>query len=444
MGKVTASSEVPRIAGLTMKLRLLQLAHINIVNPSTGSQLRNYQLARQLGKAMVITHLGFQDRWEERSNARSDDQIRMTLVPKDRPYTVGKLARGALGKTPVTLLNFQSAAMAVALADTLAAHRYDIVQIEGVEMASYLSIIRAALDRPKYIVLDWHNIESEVVTRHSSHAATPLHWLYMRWTAAQLKRIECELLDNCDLHLAMSERDRQRLLSRRPDANVIVVENGVDVDHFTNQFQGCNDETGLANRHRVLFVGSMDYYANVDGVLYLADRVWPVIHHELPSAVLTIVGRNPPEKVRKLGRRVGIEVTGTVGNVRPYYDEAFVVVVPLRMGGGTRLKILEAMAAGVPVVSTTFGAEGLRIEPGIHLRLADTPADFCRQIRKLRVDLQLWRRVSVAGRKLVETHYDWNAIGSKLVASYLNLLNAGPTNRSFGDVRVVIGQEHCN
>src|SRR5260370_12751100 len=106
-------------------------------------------------------------------------------------------------------------------------------------MASYLSIIRAAPHPPKYIVMDWHNIESEIVTRHSFHAATPLHWLYMRRTAAQLKGIECELLDNCDLHLAMSERDRQKLLGRRPAANVIVMENGVDVDRFTDQFHDC-------------------------------------------------------------------------------------------------------------------------------------------------------------------------------------------------------------
>jgi polysaccharide biosynthesis protein PslH len=405
-----------------MSFRLLQLGQTNIANLSTGSQLRNHHLARQLAKAMSVTHVSFQDRYDVQSGTCSSGEIPVTLIPREKPYTLGKLALGAVGRTPAGLLNFASPAMAKALETALARDPYDIVQIEGIEMSSYLRIIRASPHRPKYIVMDWHNIESKLMHRYSLTAKTLFHRLYLLRVASQFKKIECEILDNCDLNLVTSERERQDLLRRRPHSRVMVVENGASLEQSAGAANDRDDHRLWENRHRVLFVGSMDYHPNIDAVRYFADEIWSVLQRQLPSAVFTIVGRNPPEKVRALADRTAIEVTGAVPEVRPYYREAFVAVVPLRMGGGTRLKILEAMAAGVPVVSTAFGAEGLAARPGVDLELADVPREFRSRITELRDNYPRWRELSIAGRKLVETRYDWNVIGAKLTDVYLGLL----------------------
>jgi glycosyltransferase involved in cell wall biosynthesis len=402
-----------------VNLKLLQLAQVGIGERSTGSRIRNYYLASQLAKVMKVTHLGFGDD-AGMMEPQSPEGMRIRLVPRERAYTIAKLVRGALGTTPVTLLNFESPVMAAALTAELAAFDYDTVLIEGIEMAPYLPIIRTVQKRARYLVLDWHNIESEVVERHSRHAATPFHRLLLQRTSSQLKRVENDLLDSCDLHLVTSERDRRTLLSRRPSAKVMIVENGVDVRHFAADAEGLRDQNEQRARYRLLFVGSMDYSANADAAEYFAEEVWPRLHRSFPQLVFTIVGRNPPEKIRAMGARAGTEVTGTVADVRPYYREAIAAVVPLRVAGGTRLKILEAMAAGVPVVSTTVGAEGLRVEPEVHFMLADTPAEFHVQIERLCGDPALCRRVSAAGRMLIEGTYDWEIIGARLIESYVH------------------------
>ena len=288
-------------------------------------------------------------------------------------------------------------------------------------MAAYVPVLQAMRNRIRRLVLDWHNIESELVERHSHYAATPFHRIFMEHTSRQLRRVEDDLLGSCDLHLVTSERERSSLLRRRPGANEVVLENGVDSRHYAPADEEIHEHDRWFARHRVVFVASMDYSANVEAVEYFAREAWPALHSSLPHLVFTLVGRNPPQRIRELGKRPGIEVTGTVSDVRPYYREAIAAVVPIRVAGGTRLKILEAMAAGVPVVSTRLGAEGLRIEPELHFMLADNPIDFCLQIERLAGDFSLWGRVSGAGRRLVETTYDWKILGANLIQNYFSL-----------------------
>jgi glycosyltransferase involved in cell wall biosynthesis len=367
---------------------------------------------------MNVTHIGFAEPASMPRDPIQHGDIALTLVPKDAPYTLDKLLRGVLGRIPAGILNYQSAAMDAAIEAHLATKHYDIVQFEGVELFSYLSTIMKSPWRPRSIVWDWHNIESELMVRYSQHAATPFHKMYLRKSAKQLKVLERDLLANCDLHLVTSERERDYLVQIRSDIQIAVVENGVDVRYFDSRHSEQLNLSSSRIRNRILFVGTMDYHPNADGARYFCDEVWPLLHQQMPSTIFTIVGRNPPASVLDLARRQGVEVTGTVADVRPYYQEAFVVVVPLRIGGGTRLKILEAMAAGIPVVSTSQGMEGLRVEPGRHLELADTIEDFSFHVNSLRRDRLHRERLSRAGRKLVEDHYDWGAIGTHLTEVY--------------------------
>jgi glycosyltransferase involved in cell wall biosynthesis len=206
-----------------------------------------------------------------------------------------------------------------------------------------------------------------------------------------------------------------------PDARVSVIENGVDVGYYSG-FKG-RRRTDEARRYRVVFVGSMDYHANADAAVYFAREVWPMMRQHKPELVFTIVGRNPTPEVRALAALPGIEVTGTVDDVRPYYREALAAVVPLRIGGGSRLKILEAMAAGVPVISTRLGAEGLTIHDGQNIILAETPDDFRHALLDFFENTEQWQRLSSAASTLVRTRYDWSAIGATLLSTHRELMN---------------------
>src|SRR6185295_3760893 len=173
------------------------------------------------------------------------------------------------------------------------------------------------------------------------------------------------------------------------------IPNGVDVQYFGAQELDCSSP-----RTSLVFAGSMDYSANVDAVVWFVNHIWPALRQEHPALSFAIVGRDPTTEVRALaGDRV--TVTGTVPDVRPYYASALAAVVPLRIGSGTRLKILEAMAAGIPVISTRLGAEGLDLEDGTHLLLADSADDMIAAVGRLAASSELWQRLSRSGREVV-------------------------------------------
>ncbi len=409
-------------------VKLLQLTPVSIAQPRSGVQLRNYHIAQQLARSFEVTHIGFFKSDEPVADIHSSGPVRIVPILRDRQYTFGKLLRGLIGPTPAAILNYYNAAMTSALQRELETGDYDIVQLEGVEVAGYLDLVQKSPKRPRCISMDWHTIESETLLRHAEHAATPFHRAYVRRSAKQVEVIERRLLRELDLHIAMSEREKALMLSVNPKANIVVAENGVDADYYISQLPECKKRSDWAERRRVLYVGAMDYNANVNAMLYFAEQVWPQLHREFPELILTIVGRNPVPKVRELAKQEGIEVTGTVPDVRPYYAEAFVTVVPLLSGGGTRLKIPESMAAGIPVVSTTLGAEGLQVHPEIDCLIADSPVAFCSQVGRLRKDFSLWQKLATAGRGLARNTYDWGATCYELPGHYFNLLNPAHTN----------------
>jgi glycosyltransferase involved in cell wall biosynthesis len=221
------------------------------------------------------------------------------------------------------------------------------------------------------------------------------------------------------MHVTVSERDRQALTRFGAAVPVVVIENGVDIAKFSPV---ADSQSGQRDRFRVVFVGAMDYHANVEAVTTFAMNAWPEIRRCLPHVVFTIVGRNPGPEIRSLGAAPGIEVTGTVPDVRPYYSEALVAVAPLRIAGGTRIKILEAMAAGVPVVSTARGAEGLVVDRGVHCLLAETAAEMSEAVVLLARDRVKAAQLASAGRDLVQRRYDWSVLGNTLAASLLALV----------------------
>jgi glycosyltransferase involved in cell wall biosynthesis len=400
------------------RLRLLQVSQRFSAYPTSGAELRIHHLATHLARHMCVTHLGFSPGGVARSAVIPHERLEFIPVARSNGYGIFDLARGALGRVPFPVLNYTRENMKDALGEQLGKTAFDIVQLESVHLAGYLPLLRAARNRPRLVVCDWHNIESELMARYGDGTAAVWRKLYARRSAGQLASFEKWFADQCDLHVVVSERDRETLIRYGTRAPVLVIDNGVDVKHFSSSPDSPD------RRFRVLFVGSMDYHANIDAVVSFARDAWPRIHSSLPEAVFTVVGRNPTAGVRALAAMGGIEITGTVGDTKPYYREAWAVVVPIRVAGGTRIKILEAMAAGVPVVSTGRGAEGLAAEPGLHYLLADTDHEIHAALTRLAGDPALGSRLAAAAMELVRHRYDWPVLGDRLAAALARLLEA--------------------
>ncbi len=402
-------------------LRVLYFAPRICVPANTGSHLRNYHLCKELAKSAEVTFLTFANQETEADSAeiiRNWGLHKVEIVPYQPAYTVGKLLQGLISKTPLPVLNYTHKTMADRLARLLEENDFDIVEMESVQLANYLPLIQAARSRP-LIIGGWHNVESELMFRYGKHTTNPAKKFYANLTAKRLGETERRILAELDAHIAVSERDRQQLMALNPQARTFVIDNGVDTAFYSQAIDGAARH-GLhtAERNRLLFVGSMDYHANIDAVSYFANEVWNSLYQRNPAMRFTIVGRHPAAEVRALAALPGVEVTGTVAHVRPFYQEAFASVVPLRVGSGSRLKILESMAAGVPVISTTLGAEGLEVREGENIFLADEQEAIARRVLQLYFDTYLRREMAIAGQELVRRRYDWSAIGSRLFDIY--------------------------
>jgi glycosyltransferase involved in cell wall biosynthesis len=331
-------------------------------------------------------------------------------LDKGRTYTTSKILRGLAGPIPLTVLNCWSRRMVSELMEAFRFRRFDSVQLEGVHLMEYLPVIRKALGSPA-IVVDWHNIESELMWRYAGTSVNRLRKLAAKRTAKLIERAEDRLLGTVAVHTVTSERERQKLLARRPGASVQVIPNGVDTEYYAG-LQALRRTSLGRVKPSILFVGSMDYHANIDAVTWFSRTVWPEIARTHPDLEFMIVGRHPVLEVRSLTSD-RIRVTGTVEDVRPFYASAVAAIVPIRSGGGTRLKILEAMAAGVPVVSTRLGAEGIDVAHNADILLADSGPDIATAISRIVSSPETRNMLSAAGRVLA-ARYDWSVIGEKL------------------------------
>ena len=285
---------------------------------------------------------------------------------------------------------------------------YDVVQVEHSFMAGYSFPAEAA------VVLDEHNIEYEIPLRSVAVDGSLPRKLYDRLEYLKVKAAEERAWRRVDACAVTSSRDAVTIRRAFPDALVGVVPNGVDTRHFSPGDRPSEPAT-------LLFFGTIASYPNVDALLFFVREVLPLVRRAHPAVRLVIVGPAPPPEIRRLSGP-DVVLTDAVPDLRPYLERATAVIAPLRVGGGTRLKILEAMAMGRPVVSTSLGAEGLEVTDGKELLLADTPRDFALQVGRILAEPELARELGAAGRRLVERSYDWTASATKLEGLYATAL----------------------
>jgi glycosyltransferase involved in cell wall biosynthesis len=248
-------------------------------------------------------------------------------------------------------------------------------------------------------VLFTHNVESEIFRRHADVAANPLKRLLWRDQLRKMERFERETLARFDAVVAVSDRDASWFREELGIARAEVIPTGVDTDFFSWSPPG---EAG-----RLAFTGSMDWLANIDAMEWFLDDVWDRVARQAPEATMKVIGRNPPASLVAKARGLPWDFTGFVDDVRPHVHGSSVYVIPLRVGGGTRIKVFEAMAMGCPVVSTSIGVEGLPLEPGRHYLRADTAGDFADAVVRLLRDADLRLALSREARRCVEERFSY-------------------------------------
>jgi glycosyltransferase involved in cell wall biosynthesis len=286
---------------------------------------------------------------------------------------------------------------------------YDAVQAEGIEMAGYLWYTGAGRR-----IYDAHNAEYLLQRRFAEAAPTLAGRLYSRVQWRRLARFERDVIRSSRLTLAVSHHDANQLRAlASSEANVQVVRNGIDGS--TYDFAPSRADVPP----NVLFLGKLDFRPNADALRWFVDDVLPALRAAVTQVRLFAVGAAPPEWLVRVGQHdERVAVTGYVPDERPYLERCAALILPLRVGGGSRLKALIALASGVPIVSTRVGMEGLEAEPGLHYLAAESPAEWVDALQRLLSDTLLRQRLAHAGRQLVEQKYDWSAIRADVRAAY--------------------------
>ncbi|NLX35939.1 MAG: glycosyltransferase [Chloroflexi bacterium] len=380
--------------------------------PEQGTALRNYNLIAQVARSHTVGLLSFTQRLPssaELEHLQGFCDLIMT-VPAPARTLLDRLKTLVCSREPDLAWRLRSSAFAEALVALVIEWQPDVVQVEGIELGRYASLMRTHFGQRPAIVFDDHNAEYLLQRRAArTDLRQPHRWgkaVYSLVQARRLRRFEAQRCRQADAVLAVSPDDAEAIAAIAPDVDVRVIPNGVDTGRYR---PGLADTLPL--RHpAVVFTGKMDFRPNIDAVVWFVERVWPQVHAIQPDAMFYIVGKAPTGAVRALSGHSGVCVTGYVEDILPYFGGADLYVVPLRVGGGTRLKVLEAMAAGLPLVSTTLGAEGIGARNGRDLLLADDPVAFAEAVLRLLADRRQAVELGRAARAFVERHYDWSAI----------------------------------
>jgi glycosyltransferase involved in cell wall biosynthesis len=373
--------------------------------------MRVYQLVRQLARQHDVTLLTYVDLARQEHVTELDCPCRLEIVPWRAPPVLAKrLAqlRSLVGLAPYVSRELLLPAMQCAIDALGAERRFDVIQIESCLLGGFRFPGSALL------IVNEHNIESEVHARVGALERSPLRRAFSALESARLRHFERACWRRADGVAVTSEREEPLVLAYAPRTATAVVRNGVDLEQFSPGHAETRPTT-------VVFNGSLDYRPNLDAAQWLVAEIWPRVLQQRPDALLQIVGRGDPRDLAQLAGP-SIEVTGEVPAVEPYIAGAAVIAVPVRMGGGTRLKVLEGLAMEKALVSTSLGCEGIDVQDGRDLIVADEAMEFADAILALMGDPGLARRLGRNGRELMEGNYSWDTSGQALAALYARVV----------------------
>lgn len=399
-------------------MNVLWLSHVIPYPPKAGFLLRSYNLLRELARREPVDLIAFvQEPWirtvfpsleeglEESRRALEAFCRSVTFLPIERlGHQWGKPLTGIkallTGSTYTTSWLVGDAAR-TAIATALGATHYDIVHFDTIGLVPYRNL---AGNLPT--TLTHHNVESHLMLRRADSAGNLFARQYFRHEGLKLRQIERATAASFDAHITCSDLDARRFRDIAPGANLIVVPNGVDCDYFASQSRAIHPNS-------VVFVGTMNWHPNVQAMQYFLRDIWPAVKSRVPSATMDIAGSNPPDTIVKLADSLpDVKIHGYVDDVRPLIDSAAVFACPIRDGGGTKLKILDAFAMGKCVVAHPIACEGIDAVDGREIVLAAQAEDFAAAISALLNDDARRAAIGRAARCLAEDRYSYHAIGA--------------------------------
>ena len=370
-------------------MKILYITHSCPYPPNKGDRIRSFHLLHYLASKYDVTLL-------YPSFSRSDTEQREVLQRYCAAvYTVSHSLFLAKLKCFLALFHGQSLTLAHfdsrQLREIVERENFDVALADCSSMAQYV----LALSQPK--VVDFVDVDSEKWRMYSKKALFPLSWIY-RLEAQRLRKFEAKIVKYAEACLVTSEDERQYLDAGN---HVFVVPNGVDLGYFSPHANGSARVSPT-----LLFMGAMNYFANIDGVLFFYNEIFPLIKREVPSVKFIIAGMHPTKAIQRLAGPDTI-VTGYVPDIRPYLNEATVCVVPLRIARGVQNKVLEAMAMNVPVVATSMANAGIRAKDGQDILLADDPEEFSKSVVVLLKESYFRERLAMSARQLVDDSFSW-------------------------------------
>jgi glycosyltransferase involved in cell wall biosynthesis len=391
---------------------------------NSGKRIRTFQLVSRLAQRHRITYICHQ-------NADPREAIEAEVVltrlgintivadrqvpPKSGLGFYGRLGANMFSPLPYSVASHRSYLLDKMIRDVAARDKIDLWQAEWTPYAASLQQLGNA-----WRLIMAHNVESQIWRRYRESETNPAKRWYIDHQWRKFERFERRVFQQADQVVAVSHEDAALIRDEFGAAHVDVVENGVDTAFFQPDRSQCVPG-------QILFLGSLDWRPNLDAVDQLLSTVFPAVRAQETSARLCLVGRNPPDALqRRVNATPGVELHANVPDVRPFLARSSLMVTPLRIGGGSRLKILEAFAAGLPVISTRIGAEGLNVENGVHLTVVEDIEGMAAEIVASLRDSTPGLAQAERGRRLVEGEYDWQMLADRLDEIWRGAVRSNP------------------
>ncbi|BDD87615.1 glycosyltransferase family 4 protein [Desulfofustis limnaeus] len=404
-----------------MRKNVLFLSQIVPYPPHGGVLQRGYNLIKEIARyndiyllafvhpEMLATEERISNSMEELKKICTDVSFFPLWPKKSLLHKWTAYALGLIYQKPFSTLAHRSTAFKQKIEEILSSKRVDIVHFDTIGLAPYLPLVQGLPT-----TLTHHNIESSLMARRAKVEENILKRWYIELQARRLRLYEKQMSGCFDINIMMSERDAAELLSIEPLCSTVIVPNGVDLEYFTM----CKD----IQENIIIYTGGMNMFANKDAVLHFITDIWPIVKHKVPNARFVVIGQDPPSELLSQSRLdPSIQVLGYVDDIRPYVAKAAVYVVPIRVGGGTRLKVLDALAQGKAIVSTSIGCEGIGVTDGHDILIEDDDKEFALRVIDLLGDQALRNQLGLRARHLAESRYGWESVGVVLQAAYSSL-----------------------
>lgn len=400
---------------MSNRLKILFLAHLFPLPLDSGGKIKSYYTLKALAAEHDVRVLTFIRSDDERAHLDELESIcKVEIVELKRGILrrISDLLQAiAMGRSFIVSRDYRDQ-MQAEFDRITSDFQPDVVHIDHLQMAQFVDF-----NSTYKTVLDHHNVESMIIKRLAETSESLPVRMYARIEWPKLQSYELDICRKASMVMTVSEEDKSTLTGLCPELdNVESVPIGADVDYF----QYVERAEGSKN---ILSIGTMYWPPNVDSMLYFTRDIYPLVKAKVPECTLTIAGQRPVESIRALASDPSVTVIGYVSDSRELSKDCGVFIVPLRSGSGVRVKILNALAMGLPVVSTSVGAEGLEVESGIHLMLADSPDDFADAVVKVLKDRELAESIGRNGRALVCEKYSWERVGHQLLSVYDALID---------------------